>query len=519
MTVYEDFTAGIATQAPRLVATHSKKFAGLRGASKARNVVVDELGVRTGPGYARIFDPYLPAAIRGLHWYVRRSSGSLVEQMLAVSDGDLYYNTTLDWTAMSAGLTDAPKTRFVTFNGYAIFANGVDVIKQYDGSSVASVSFVDDSNVAVTTPDVAPVDDARPTFMFVHQNRVFYLGDPVYPYRLWTPNAGTHNVCGANADVIDVNVGDGDPLVGGSTLTTGVAVLFKENSIHALSGTNPTDATTAPFVISPVSRELGCIAPDTIVAVGAEVYFLSQRGFKRLKYTTVTGNITDADPLHAAQPILDTLDLTRASQANACFNPIDRMIYLSIPIKGGGWTTLTYNVVTEGIMQRDLELTNQIFVASSGLQFFSRVEDDAQTEFRVFQNNVGRTFDGVDFSSEWESLYLATDQMNTRKFFGKFLAYTRTYNGSKVRCGARLVLPDGTVSTRLLDFGDTSGQDVWDIGQWDVANWDGALASVLRQSRIGRGVAISLFFQADAGASFFFDRIELEIDNRGPARR
>lgn len=516
MTVYEDFTAGIATQAPRLVATHSKKYAGLRGAKTARNVVLDETGVRTAPGYRRIYDDGMPAAIRGLHYYVRRGGGTVIQEMLAVSNGNLWADTTITWLSKADNLTDAPKTRFVTFNGYAIFVNGVDPTKQYDGATATNIQFQDPDGEPV--PDIMP-PDARPTFIMKHKNRLFYMGDENYPYRFWTPDSGTHNIFGNNSDVIDVNVGDGEALVAGASLKSGVAVLFKTGSIHVLKGSNPTDSDVNPFDIDDFSTELGCIAPDTVVSIGDEVYFLSQRGYKKLSFTRL-GDLTDADPLHPAKPILDTLDLERAGQASASFNAIERCIYLSLPVRGGGWTTLVYNVVTEGIMQRDgFNITNQLYVRDLAQQFFSRVEAEGTEVFRVYRNGVSNTYDGVSFSSEWESLILGTDQMNMRKFFHHFLAYTRVYNGSQVQCGVRLVNVDGAVTTRLLDFGDATGVDGWDIGKWNEALWDNALANVLRQSRVGRGVAISIFFRAAAGAAFFFDRIELDIDLRGQARR
>lgn len=516
MTVYEDFTAGIATQAPRLVASRSKKYAGLSGAKTALNVVLDEQGVRTAPGYARIHAGTLPAAVRGLHYYIQRGAAT-VEELLAVANGNLYADTTITWVSRGSGLADTPKTRFVNFNGYAVFSNGVDPVKQYDGATVANVAF---TNAALApVPAIWPVDN-RPTYMFVHQNRIFYLNSAPYPYRLWTPDAGTHNIFDANSDVIDIDLGDGSPLVAGASLTTGIAVLFKTQSIHLLSGTNPTDALVAPFTIRPYSRELGCIAPDTVVTVGSEVYFLSQRGFKRLSYVTVTGDIRDADPLDPARPILDTLDMTRVTQASAEFNPVERCIYLSIPVKGGGWTTLVYNVMTKGIMQRSgFDITNQVYVQEKTTHYFSRVETGAPPVHRVYKNGVGNTYDGAPFASEWESLLQGTDQMNVLKVFSKFLAYTRVYNGIQVNAGIRVVNVDGTITTRVLNFGDTLGVDGWDVGAWDVALWDNAIANVLRQSDVGRGVAIAIFFKASAGAAFFFDRIELDIEPRVIARR
>jgi len=519
MTVFEDFTAGIATQAPRLVATHSKKYAGLRGAKTALNVVLDETGVRTAPGYTRNHTNSMPAAIRGLHWYDKLGVGP-VSELLAVAGGQLYKDNTILWTSVGTGLTDTPKARMITYNGYTLIATGSDPIQQFDGTSMAAVDFNDG---ATPTPnpvtDIFPAD-AYPSFMFEHLNRIFYLGSTNYPYRFWTPDSGTHNIFGDNSEAEDVGIANGLPLIAGASMTKGFAILFTTGSTWVLSGSNPVDSTVNPFALAEYSTEVGCIAPDTVINVGPDVYFLSNRGYKCLKYVAVTGNITDADPFYPAKPILDTIDKARVSEASACFNAIERCIYLSIPVSGGGWTTLVYNIVTQGIMQRDgFNIANQIYRNATDTHYFSRFEATGTTAFRVMINGVTNTYDGVPFASSWESLLVGTEQMGMRKFFHHFLAYTKLYNGSSVQCGVRLVNVDGEITTKILDFGDVTGTDNWDIGLWDEALWDNALGSILRYTRIGRGVAISIFFNASAGAAFFFDRLEFDEEARGLARR
>lgn len=517
MTAFDDFTAGIAIQAPRLAATTSGKLAGMRGAKTALNVLLDAQGIKPGTGYTRIFDAPLPAVVRGLHYYHFRGVGSSIDEILAVSNGTLYANAGTAWLSRGAGLTDVPKTRLITWNGYALLMNGTDAVQQYSGGAVGSVTFADPETI-LPTP-------FHPQGAWIHRNSIFYWGDPGTPYRIYKPNAGTHNDFSATgtgfsgADAIDINLGDGQAVTGGVALTKGVSIIFKTGSIHLMTGANATDAATEPLTFTVFSDELGCLSPDTIVVVGPEVYFLSPRGFKRLSYVSVTGNITSADPMYNAQPILDTFDVNRASEANAVFNPKDRQIYLTFPTTDGPLTTLVYNVVTGGIMQRDgMNTTNQVFDKLSQVHLFSRAEVGA-APVRIYEKDNSNSYDGVFYASEWESLFQATGSMNQRKMFSKFLAYFRTFYGTGVQVGVRIVDSDGSIETRLLDFGESTGTDGWDVGQWDIAQWDYALASVARQSRLGRGVAISVFFRAQAGAAFWVDRIELDSEGRGPDRR
>jgi len=518
MGVYEDFSAGLNLQTSRLVASQTKQGAGMRQATQALNVTLDEKGVRTALGYTRLLDAYLSATIRGLHYYTKRglTSGAVSNELMAIANGHVYTGNGTTWTSLAA-VTDAPKTRFITFNGYCIFMNGVDPVKQYDGATVADVTFTDGAT-PTPGPSIIFPSDARPKFVVEHRERLFYMNDIKYPYRFFTPNASTHNVFGNNSDAVDVGIGDGDALVGAASLKSGLLVLFKTKSIYVVSGSQPTDSATDPFIITSYSTELGCIAPDTIVSIGAEVYFLSQRGYKKLSQTRL-GDIVDADPLYPIKPLLDTIDPNRSTLASATFNAIERCIYLQLPVNSTDWITIVYNVVTQGIMQRTgFDISNQIYVHDTEQHLFSRFDTGA-SQFRVFKNGIGNTYDGTFFSSGWECQLLATEEMNTRKFFGKFLAYVKTFNGTQVRCGAHLVNVDGSVLTVYFDFGVSNAIDGWDIGLWDVSVWDSSIATVLRQNRIGRGVAISIFFSAAAGAAFSFDRIELEGIPKGTSRR
>jgi hypothetical protein len=513
MTSFDDFRAGLALQAPRLAASVSGPLAGMRGAKVALNVYLDERGVRTGTGYTRIFDATLPSAIKGLHYYHRRGAVT-VDQPLAIAGGHLYAAVGSAWVDKGGTLTDV-KTRAVTFNGYAVLCNGSDTPHQYDGSTFSTISFLDDAMAPILpTP-------FKPKGCWVHRNSLIYWGDPLTPYRLYKTSPGTHNdFSTAQADAVDVELGDGEAVSGGISMTKGFSVVFKTASIDIMTGANTTDATVDPLTITEYSKELGCLSPDTILSIGPEIFFLSSNGdIKRLSYVSVTGNINNYDPMYMAQPILDTFDVTKAEQANACFNATERLIFLNLPSTDGTIKTLCYNVATKGLWQRDgFNVTNQFYDKFSSRHLMSRKEA-VSAPIRVYLKDDSNSYDSVYFASSWECLYQATGSMNMRKFFSKFLAYFKSFYGLGVQVGIRIVDSDGSVETRLLDFGDPTKTDGWDIGKWDIAKWDYALASVARANRLGRGVAISVFFNASAGSAFWVDRIELSSDARGPDQR
>jgi len=128
----------------------------------------------------------------------------------------------------------------------------------------------------------------------------------------------------------EVRSGDGDKITGIEQLY-GNLLVFKERTIHRLA----VQATDPPISrIDEISNNIGCIAPNTIININNEVYFLSRDGFCRYD----NNKIEKADGLFAEELDVRIRDMSWGGpnpgiRDSACaYNPTYRELYLNIPI-------------------------------------------------------------------------------------------------------------------------------------------------------------------------------------------
>lgn len=66
----------------------------------------------------------------------------------------------------------------------------------------------------------------------------------------------------------------------------GKLYIFCENSIHVLAGNNADD-----FTLSPVTGNIGCIFPDTVVEMAGDILFLAPDGIRTISATDLSGEV------------------------------------------------------------------------------------------------------------------------------------------------------------------------------------------------------------------------------------
>lgn len=128
----------------------------------------------------------------------------------------------------------------------------------------------------------------------------------------------------------EVRSGDGDQITGIAQLA-GNLLVFKERSIHRLA----VQGADIPISrVDEISNTIGCIAPNTIININGEVYFLSWGGF----YKYNNGSLAKVDGAFAEElltrlrSIQDGAPNPAIRDASCGYNPSYREIYLNIPV-------------------------------------------------------------------------------------------------------------------------------------------------------------------------------------------
>lgn len=130
----------------------------------------------------------------------------------------------------------------------------------------------------------------------VHKGRIWAGATNANPSRLFFSTLGAAEIwTGNDTGAIDIDPEDGDRIVG-LTSHKGDLLIFKgpyKGSIHRLLGSAPTGSDA--FSLEPLIKGVALQTQNSIVDVGDDVWFMSDRGVHSLSATQRFGNFTEGD--------------------------------------------------------------------------------------------------------------------------------------------------------------------------------------------------------------------------------
>lgn len=235
------------------------------------------------------------------------------------------------WTTLKTGLNTTAKATFVNFQGSfaannIIMTNGIDAAMKYDGT-------------AVTNLGGAP---ALSDFVCTHDNRL-YLASKSTIYFSALRKAEDWNTVNEAGQIV-VETADGKSITGliaGSQRLT----VFKQNSIHELFGTNPSN-----FTMKLVTDNLGTPTGNTAQVIDGVIFFLGNDGVYRYS----GGSLPSSD---FSIPVRESIKKINVAYADKSVSwQIGKKYYLAIPtganteadtvleydIEFGTWNTWSY---------------------------------------------------------------------------------------------------------------------------------------------------------------------------------
>jgi hypothetical protein len=214
------------------------------------------------------------------------------------------------WVVKEAGGTSPTNSKYLTNNGYRIFA--------YQPSD-----------------DQIYVSDILPVVTTTGSTDIF--------------NTGTN---------LPFKVGLGDPVTAMATWVGFNLVVFCKNSCYVVD-TNPvvaatgaTATTTANFTIRSISQSVGCLSHGSVAQVGEDLFFLSRSGVRSIR-RTMEENMIASDVGVISYPIQDVIDQINWAQAQVATATFWNSRYmLSVPTGSStvNDTTLVYNTNTNAWM-------------------------------------------------------------------------------------------------------------------------------------------------------------------------
>lgn len=368
-------------------------------------------------------------------------SASSFQEMLSVANSTLYKGNdgTGVWTSI-AGITVNDHMDFTTWEDICYMFNGTDK-KQYDGTTL--------SNIAGSPPA------AR--YAILHKDRLYVAGIDAEPNRLYfcdTNDATTWNA----SDFIRIDSDDGDKITGLSVLL-GAIIIFKQNSIFVLQGT---DSTT--FNLKRMVNYTGCIAPRTIASYGNWIYYVGNDGIYRFngnQSQQISGFI---------KPDADAMDKTYIENAVSVIS--DNKYWVSHTTNGDttNKTVLVFDIISSswtkftGLEIASLAIWNsspdnwEIYGGSSAADGFVYKMNDGTDDLG---NDISCSFESKNFDIDVPELFKQIKQIILlAKPFATVVTFT--------------ILGDNSRVTRRIDIDITGSLSLWDTALWDVDNWSSA---------------------------------------------
>jgi hypothetical protein len=226
----------------------------------------------------------------------------------------------------------------------------------------------------------------------------------------------------------------------------GKLYIFCENSIHALAGNNTTD-----FELSPVTGNIGCTFPDTVVEVAGDILFLAPDGLRSISATDLSGEVNiSAISNPIKQTIQDNIDLYESGRV--CAVTVERKSQYRLFFSD------------EDTAAADSPGINACLVSNNGafgFEFFNLKGIQVSTTDHgqinngadelivhgcwngyVFKQETGNNFAGSDIDAYIQLAYLVFDDPAVRKILHRLRLYVTTEGNALSRLTAQVYLDD-----------------------------------------------------------------------------
>jgi hypothetical protein len=248
-----------------------------------------------------------------------------------------------EWMVVAAGggvwaLREGTAPRVVPcverITGPVRFTQAFDVLVMWRGAELRPL-VMRSLEVGFVVPVVTPIpgtmaipNAARGVFfqnrLIVPYERDLVAVSDVQDYLRYAPATGAFRI----------NEGSSDGLVALAAFSQTAVVALKQRSVFLVSSLVPdAQGVFSGAIGETLTEEFGCVAADSVAAVGPNLFFLSQIGVAVVRTTEFGKAQLVTTPLSRdVQPLIDRIHWPAASQARGVFD--DNFYFLAVPLDG-----------------------------------------------------------------------------------------------------------------------------------------------------------------------------------------
>lgn len=390
------------------------------------------------------------------------------------------------WTSIDSGRTSAGKYRLERYN-----FDGNDKIIFVDGAN-APVFF----NTSLTATDVSHSSVSGAKYIAAFSDHMFYAGMSSTPQEVIfsTPFDEDNFTVASGSGTFSV-----DDIITGMKVFRDSLFIFCESRIFKLTGSSIAD-----FVVSDVTRDIGCINGDTIQEFAGDLIFLGPDGLRTVAGTAKIGDVELGTISSNVQSIFNE-NISSASEFDSIVIP-DKTQYRIFFTKSGTLDSATKGVICVLKGQR-FEFAELRGIKPASTDHFVNNGDvivlhGGYADGYVYRQEVGDTFDGVNIAGKYRSPDLTFNDPGIRKHMQRVIINYKPESTVDADLFLRYDYEASDSSRPAaypLDSGDIVA--IYGTSVYGVPTYGGAAQPLVRQAVEGSGFAVALRVRDGTGSA------------------
>ena len=416
-----------------------------------------------------------------------------ISPSLASSPAD---NAALTW--LTSNYSDSEKLRTskyrISTTSKIVGVDGVNYPFIYDGTTYT---------VLDATTDLLGV-----SFAAFHKNHlVFAKGDQII---FSSPYTDT-----------DFNVANGSGIISIGGAITGIIIfrealiIFTEKSISQITGN-----TSADFVLQSITRNVGCVASDTIQEIGGDIMFLGPEGLRLLGATERTGDFN----LGVVSKVIQQ-EATDLISSSSSFSSV--IIKQKSQYRIFGYNSSITAASSKGILGTQMTADNTASIAwaeTTGIKSYVADGDYknqtetvvfAHTDGYVYRMESGNSFDGSNIIASFATPYVPINDPRVRKTFYKLFLYTDPLGSVTTSVNLKLDFDDvGSIQPETIVLSNSTGSVGFygtSTAKYGTTVYGDRLKRLFQTQVVGSAFSVSLQFVSNStDPAFSLDAATLE---------
>ena len=385
------------------------------------------------------------------------------------------------WTERDSGRTSAGKYSLERFN-----FDGNDKLILVDGTN-APVVF----NTSLSTTDVSASSVAGASIVTSFREHMFYAGMSSTPQEVVFSQPFDEDAFSSGSGAGSFKV---DDTVVGLKVFRDSLFVFCENRIFKLTGSS-----SANFVVTPVTRDIGCINGKTIQEFAGDLIFLGPDGLRTVAGTARIGDVELGTISSNVQSLFDE-NIANATAFNSIVIP-EKTQYRLFFSKDAGSESLTEGIicVLKGGSggQQSYEYSRIKGIKPACTDTFITAGDvlalHGGFDGYVYRQEEGSTFDGTAINGKYRSPDLTFDDPGIRKHMQKVIINYKPESTINANLFVRYdyeSAESARPASYPLNSEDIAG--IYGISTYGNPTYGGPSQPLLRQSVEGSGFAVAL---------------------------